>query len=115
MIRIADMLFEADVDLINETIEVTIPKDYSLTDAQIESLKDAKTLERLEMEYGKEIGVMVTYNLIEWRKVEKVRQGMRFAWQTYRSTDIEQIRQDNEDLTQALLELAEIIGGGANG
>lgn len=115
MLRIAGMLFDTDAEVVNEVVEVTIPKDYVLTDEQVEALKNAKTLERLEMNYGKETGVLATYNLIDWKKVEKSKYGMKFAWQTYSSTDIAQIRQDNEDITQAVLELAAIIGGGANG
>lgn len=115
MVRISDMCFDTDAEINGETIEVTIPKEYELENEQIESLKNAKTLERLSMNYGKETGILAVYNLIEWRKVEKVRYGIRLAWQTYRTTDIEQIKQDNEDLTQAVLELAQIVGGDANG
>ena len=78
----------------------------------MEAIKNAETLERLNMNYGEEIGVLATYHLIEWKKVEKVRYGIKFAWQTYSATDMEQLKQDNEDLTAALLELAAIVGGG---
>lgn len=115
MIRIAEMCFDTDVELIGESISATIPRKYDLTNEQIEALKNAKIIERLDMNYGQEVGVLGTYNLVDWQKIEKTINGMRFTWQTYSITDINQLRQDNEDLTQAVLELAEIIGGSENG
>lgn len=112
MVRIADMRFDADVEYNGETVAVTIPKEKHLTDEQIAAIKNATTLERLDMNYGEEIGVIATYNLIGWKKVEVVRFGTRFVWQTYSLTDMEKLRQENEDLTAALLELAAIVGGG---
>lgn len=79
------------------------------------ALKNATLLEDLEVDYGEIKGVRGTYQLFGWRKIENVRDGVRISWQTYRTTDIEQIKQDNEDLTQAVLELAQIVGGDANG
>lgn len=111
MVRIAGMTFDTDIEINGETVEATIPNEYDLSDEQVETLKNAKKLERLDMNYGKEVGVLASYNLVDWRKVEKERYGMRFGWQTYRTTDVDQLKQDNEDLTQALLELAEIVGG----
>lgn len=74
-------------------------------------LKNATLLEDLIVEYGEVKGVRGTYQLFGWRKIENVRDGLTISWQTYRTTDIEKLKQDNEDLTQALLELAEIVGG----
>lgn len=104
MIRVANMLFEADVEYSGESVEVTIPRDANLTDAQIEAIKSADTLERLDVNYGEIVGVNVSYHLIEWKKVERVRGGTKFVWQTYSVSDM-------EELTQAVLELATIIGG----
>lgn len=115
MIRIANMVFDTDAEISGESVETTIPTSAGLTEEQIEAIKNAKLLERLNVNYGDVTGILAAYNLIEWRKVEKVRDGTRFAWQTYRTTDIEQLKQDNEDLTAAVLELAALIGGGNNG
>lgn len=78
----------------------------------LNKLKNATILEDLDVEYGEVKGVRGVYQLFGWRKVENVRGGLTVSWQTYRTTDIEKIKQDNEDLTKALLELAQIIGGG---
>ena len=104
MIRIANMLFEAEPEYRGESVEVTIPREANLTDAQSEAIKNADTLERMDMNYGEVVGVSASYHLIEWKKVEKVRGGTKFVWQTYSVSDM-------EDLTQAVLELAAIIGG----
>jgi len=110
MVRIAGMLFEANLDCYGEYIDLTIQDE--LTEEQIQAIKNATILERVIMEYGQETNIVTVYNLLGWKKVEKVRYGMQFTFQTYHLTDVDQLKQDNEDLTQAVLELAAIIGGG---
>ena len=85
--------------------------DYEMSDEELLSLRSAALLEELEVNYGKVGGVIATYNLVGWKAIEN-RNGLRVRWQTYRTTDLEALKQENEDLTQALLELAEIVGGG---
>ena len=70
-------------------------------------------------------GVLVgDYALIKWRRIELVDGGVQILWQTYvvgevntlkeriaaLESDNSSLRQENEDLTDALLELAEIVG-----
>ena len=55
------------------------------------------------------------YSLIKWRSMERIGNNLKILWQTYVLNEVESIRQDNEDLTQAVLELAQIVGGDANG
>jgi hypothetical protein len=47
--------------------------------------------------------------------MERIGNNLKILWQTYVLNEVESIRQDNEDLTQAVLELAQIVGGEANG
>lgn len=99
----------------NADIEIKIPLSYGLTDADIDEIKNATELKEIQMNHGTAGDVIGTYALIKWKVVANEPNGIRFKWQTYRDTDVAQIRQDNEDLTQAVLELAAIIGGGDNG
>lgn len=119
MIRIGGMTLNADVSYSagenGGDIEIVIPYSAQLTDEQLLSIRDAETLEELDMNFGIANGVRGTYALLGWRSIEKAYNGLRIRWQTYRTTDIEQLKQDNEDLTAALLELAALIGGGNNG
>ena len=92
-------------------IEIAFPLGYEMSDEELLSLRSAALLEELEVDYGKVGGVIATYNLVGWKAIEN-RNGLRVRWQTYRTTDLEALKQENEDLTQALLELAEIVGGG---
>lgn len=116
MIRIAGKTFDCPINYFageqNADIEITLPTDVKLTDDEILSLKNATLLEELEVNYGEVKGVLGSYNLVGWKAVENTWNGIRFRWQTYRTTDLEALKQENEDLTQALLELAEIVGGG---
>lgn len=99
----------------------TVPGD--LTEAERTRIQEAKLFEVLN---GEE--VIGSYQLVDWRRVEKVSGGYQITWQTIRLTELdelkeqvktlqeenEQLRQDNEDLTQGLLELADIVGGNEN-
>lgn len=118
MVRIGGITLNADVSYSagenGGDIEIVIPYNVQLTDEQLTSIRDAETLEELDVNFGVENGVIGTYVLLGWRAIEKGYNGLRIRWQTYRTTDIEQLKQDNEDLTAALLELAALIGGGNN-
>ena len=118
-VRIAGYELECDVDENagpqNVDLGMTVYHPESFSDEDILKIRDATLLEEVALDYNEQPVVVRRYNLIGWRAIEQVRFGLCFRWQTYRTTDIEQLRQDNEDLTQALLELAEIIGGGENG
>lgn len=115
MVRVGGKTFDAFVNYsageYGGDIELTIPGTLKLTDEELLAIRDAKTLEELDTNFGVINGVRGVYALIGWRAVENTPSGIRIRWQTYRTTDIEQIRQENEDLTQALLDLAERIGG----
>lgn len=118
MVRIANRLIDGTVITTDcgsgAAVELTVPVSVPLTDEDMIEIRDASLIEEVAVEYGEPGDVIASYNLFTWISVTKMN-GIHFMWQTYRSTDINQIKQDNEDLTQAVLELAAIIGGGANG
>lgn len=93
---------------------ITLDCRFQLTDEQILALKEAKLLEAFGYNFGEERPV-ASFALVGWKAIENTSAGQRITWQTYKLADIADLKQDNEDLTQALLELAEIVGGGANG
>ena len=115
MIRIAGITLDCNVRYragdSGAEAEINVPSRITLTDEQIIAIKNAEIIEEIDNKYGKAGDVIGTYSLVGWRSVEKTDDGIWFTWQTYRTTDLEQLRQENEDLTQALLELAEIVGG----
>ncbi len=119
MVRIANMIIPGYISYIvgdeNADIELIIPDSVGLSQEQMQSVMTADTLEDIAENNGEAGDVIGVYHLLIWRSVTRIMGGYRFRWQTYRSTDISQIKADNEDLTQALLELAEIVGGNANG
>lgn len=55
---------------------------------------------------------LAIYSLIKWRGMEQSGHDLIIFWQTYVLNEVEGIKTDTEDLTAALLELAEIVGGG---
>lgn len=114
MIEIANMRFDASVERRDGEVG-TLINGIKCTDDIVAGIRDAKELKEITISLDGKESVLSLYNLIEWKSIENVGSGILFKWQTYRTTDIEQIKQDNEDLTQALLELAEIVGGDANG
>lgn len=80
-----------------------------LIDEDITSVLNATEITEIANDTGETLGV---YSLVKWRGMEKSGMDLVVLWQTYVLDDINQVKQDNEDLTQALLELAEIVGGG---
>lgn len=119
MVRINDKLINGSVMMTDcgsyAAVELSVPSTVTLTDEEMLEIRDASLIEEIAVDYGEPGEAIASYNLVGWISVSKVWDGIHFMWQTYRSTDINQIKQDNEDLTQAVLELAAIIGGGANG
>ena len=120
MIRVAGLTLDGYIRYVQgekyAELELRISRDRSMTDEEIASVKNAEQLEEFILEYGQEGDTIGTYNLYGWRRIVKDWDGSTIiSWQTNRTTDIEQLRQDNEDLTQAILELAEIVGGEENG
>ena len=115
MVRIAGRTYDCPINYNagpeSADIEIVVPKSASLSDEDVAAIKNATEMEEVDYNFGSEVGVIGTYALVGWKLVENLYNGTRFRWQTYRTTDIEKIKQDNEDLTQALLELAEIVGG----
>ena len=83
-----------------------------LSDEDISNVLNAKEIAELANDTGETLSI---YSLVKWRGMEKSGNNLVVLWQTYIHDDIEQIKQDNEDLTQAVLELAQIVGGEANG
>lgn len=112
MIKIAGLKIDGRVNYVvgdaNADIGVFIPNTVKLTDKQILAITQADTLEEIAVEFGVEMGVVAKYHLITWRSFTNFPDGYRFKWQTYRTTDI-------EDLTQAVLDIANVVGGGENG
>ena len=117
MIRVNDKLYNGSVGYLSgeENADLVVDIFSELTDEDICAIKNASEIEELSEVYGALGEVYATYSIIGWRSVTKMRNEVRFYLQTYRTTDITQLRQDNEDLTAAILELAAIIGGDGNG
>lgn len=120
MVRIANRLLDCIVNYSagegGADIEIRVKE--GLTDEDILAIRDAEFLEEMEVNYGEVKDVIGKYVLVGWKSIIKGWDGLRFCWQTYRTTDLDEMKkqlekatQDNEDLTQALLELAEIVGG----
>ena len=80
-----------------------------LTDAEITVVLNAKEIAEVDNGTGETLSV---YSLIKWRGMEKRGEDLAVLWQTYIHDDVESLKTDNEDLTQAVLELAAIVGGG---
>lgn len=115
MIRIGDITLDCFANYFangdGANVEVFVPNNIALSDEDIITIKNASMIEQLETNFDVVGDVVATYSLVRWQCVEKRPNGIRFVWQTYLTTDLEQLRQDNEDLTQAVLELAQIVGG----
>lgn len=113
MIRIADHEFETnatyEVNTADATVSVKLVGSY--TDDDLNELKNAKLLEAITSVGGEDM-VVGSYVLVAWKSVEKTHDGYRLVWQTYQTTELDKLKQENEDLTQAVLELAAIVGGG---
>ena len=105
-------------------IGVVIPSDTPVD--VISELQNATLLEILDQKTEEVVG---SYKLIEWRSYEKVyynnHHGIALEWTTINNDDILKLQKrvdeletanaflsdENQTLTDALLELAEIIGG----
>ena len=120
MVRIANRLLDCIVNYSagEDGADIEIRVKEELTDEDILAIRDAEFLEEMEVNYGEVKDVIGKYVLVGWKSIIKGWDGLRFCWQTYRTTDLDEMKkqlekatQDNEDLTQALLELAEIVGG----
>ena len=106
-------------------IAVVVPEDTS--EAVIDEIKNGSLLEVLDRD-GQ---VTARYQLTGWRSIAKVYAGIQLTWNTISTDEVDELKkdvqalqeenerleQDNaqkardiEDLTQAVLELAEIIG-----
>lgn len=105
-------------------IAVLIP--YDTDDAVINDIKDATLLEVLDGG-----NVVAQYRLTGWRRIAKVFGGIQIMWNTISTDEVDELKaqvaalqaeneqlerdnlqkaQDLEDLTQAVLELAELLG-----
>ena len=109
MLRINDKIYNGNAYYkIDASGEIVADISDELSDEQISEIKNATLLQKLD---DRDQSVDGEYRLIGWRFIENTNNGIRVSWQTYVVTDVEQLRQDNEDLTSAILELAAIIGG----
>ena len=118
MIEIAGFRFDTFVSYSpsDTGVDIVIAIDESaLDDEKIRAILDAKTIKEIAADLDGNESVITIYNLVAWRSIERSGRNLVFRWQTYSTTELEQLRQDNEDLTEALLELAAIVGGGENG
>lgn len=118
MFVIAGMSFEGQLKYTAKTIAATVP--MGLTEEQLIAIRDAKMIEIVNNEE-----LVAQYTLVNWSAIEKVGNGIQFTWQTFYADDVDTMKQQissltaqleeanaaNEELTVALLELAEIIGG----
>ena len=127
MFRIAGHVFEGAINFCalnsGKGIAVVVPADTSVS--VMEQLKNATLIEVLDA--GDE--VIGSYRLTGWRKMETVNAngepGMMITWSTVNLDELDtlkdkvtaleaenaQLQTDNADLTAAIFELAEIIGG----
>lgn len=115
-VRIANRILECEANYHageqNADVEITISPQVTLTDEDIFAIKDAKVLEEITYDgYNKPV-VCGIYNLVGWKYIKTTRFGVCFGWQTYRTTDLDVLKEENETLTEAILELAQIVGGG---
>lgn len=111
MIRINGKLYEGSaIYHANSRGDVAATFTGGLSDEQILSVLNATEIAVVSPQE-----TLAVYALIKWRGMEKRGDDLVITWQTYVIDEVESIRQDNEDLTQAILELAAIVGGNKNG
>lgn len=79
-----------------------------LTDSEITAVLNAKEIAETDNRTGETLSI---YSLVKWRGMEKRDDSLVVLWQTYIHDDVNSLKADNETLTQAVLELAAIIGG----
>jgi hypothetical protein len=115
MVRIAGKMIDTFATYSDADIEIIVPNGADMSDEEVLEIRNADLVEEISDDFGKIGGVIASYVLLGWKSVERLGRDMRFRWQTYRSTDLDQMKKDNEDITQAILELAAIIGGDGNG
>ena len=123
MIRIAGFDIDSGINYNPDgqyaEIELVIPASANLADEDIMKIRDATLLEEVFIEYGETETYVGSYALFGWRRMQREWDGsMNIAWQTGRMTEIDSLRdelakakQENKELTDALLELANIVGG----
>ena len=80
-----------------------------LSDAEITDVLNAKEIREVN-DFTQE--TIAIYALVHWRGMERNGNDLTVLWQTYVHDDVESLKTDSEDLTQAVLELAAIVGGG---
>lgn len=127
MIRICNHDFRGrpsfNIGFNRRCVDVVVPIETSTE--VLEELKEADHLDLIG-DFGDVIG---TYRLTEWIAMEKVydgsRSGIAIRWNTVTLDEVDRLKQEIEDLrsqnadlteennilTDALLELAEVIGG----
>ena len=121
MIKVAGYSIESTINYIQggqyAELELIIPARSQLTETDIDMIKNAAVLEEVMMNYGKEAGIVGTYALYGWRRLERQWNGdMLIAWQTSRETDVTELKEhlaaakeESETMSQAILELAQLV------
>lgn len=106
MVRVAGYEYDLDAAVQVNLSDANIVMDVyrELKDDELLALKSAALLETYTTidEEEKRVG---SYALVAWKSFEKTGRGYQIVWQTYRTEDIESIK-------DAILELAAIVGGG---
>ena len=112
MVRIAEREYRTNAIYQANVGDATVSLEIydAVSDEDMVALKNATLLEAFTDIGGAET-LVGSYALVAWKSFEKTMRGYRFVWQTYQATEIDALRQENEDLTAALLELAAIVGG----
>ena len=124
MFRIAGHTFKGQVNLRAgndaRAISVVIPADTEMT--TVAELQEARTIEVMD---GQE-EVVGTYRLINWKRVEHLSNGIQLMWSTISTDEIDalnarievlekentELRAENEDLSEAVVELAALVANG---
>ena len=123
MFRVANKVYTGDINRFDGDDARGLSARFAAntSDEDILALKNAELLEELDSDG---VTVIASYHLTGWRRVEVILGGIKILWDTISNQEVdelkaqmqdiqdenERLRQDNEDLTAALIELAEIIG-----
>ena len=114
MIRIDGKEYNGQIRYFNgdmgANVEAVIMFSKPYTEADIDKLKSASFAEVIVNKQGNDTDITESYILFGWTSVRKRGEtSIIISWQTYRDTDISEIKSEGEDLAEAVMELAELV------